>query len=77
MKEKKDAESEMFKDDKYMGVTQEDMDKAASIGGFPHRPTDLFLKVSFSCCHFEIETGELGRSQSRTDNSGIRYTLKL
>lgn len=46
LKESADAESEMFKDDKYMGVTQEEMDRAASIGGFPHRPTDLFLKVS-------------------------------
>lgn len=29
-------------------ISQDDLDRAATTGNFPHRPTDLFLKVSLS-----------------------------
>lgn len=29
-------------------ISQDDLDRAATTGNFPHRPSDLFLKVSFA-----------------------------
>jgi hypothetical protein len=34
----------------HVPITQEELDRAATTGGFPSRPSDLFLKVSVVMC---------------------------